>query len=390
MDMMNKQERLKIQIREDLIERSKQGFGIHPLGLTAVFLTTGLMRRAPGLAWLSIAAILSVVLGRVLVLRKIRNLEQHTPTPDLQLIGRYDQIHVTLLVGCSVVWGIAFGIVLFRFGYWDPDVLTFALYHCAIAFGAISIFVHSRPLMNLVQACFFGPSVLGHLLHGGPRPSTYAVILFLFTLFCVAKGKRLNELYLQQISDQFDLSVAAYQDCLTGLPNRLYMREVLESRVAEAAETGRQLALLYIDLDGFKRINDQHSHKIGDLFLCEAAARMRRCLRQNDVIARIGGDEFTVLTSGGVSEEEAVSLAQRLLLVAREPVFIEGKQLHYSASIGISLFPSAAASTDRLLRSADEAMYAAKTSGKTRICLALPSTVRHISIGNDLRLAGSA
>ncbi len=180
-------------------------------------------------------------------------------------------------------------------------------------------------------------------------------------------------LYEQQISHHYERSVAAYRDCLTGLPNRLYMNQVLEACVDEAVDKRQQIALLYIDLDGFKQINDRHSHKVGDLFLREAATRISGCLRSGDVAARIGGDEFTILLPECASEKEAIGLANRILWTAREPVVIDGHRLHSSTSIGVSLYPQMAKSAELLVRSADEAMYAAKMSGKDRVCLAPPA-----------------
>ena len=177
------------------------------------------------------------------------------------------------------------------------------------------------------------------------------------------------------------MSVAAYRDCLTGLPNRLYMNQALDSCVDEATEKRRQIALLYIDLDGFKDINDRHSHKVGDLFLREVAQRINGCLRKGDVAGRIGGDEFTVLMPECATEKDAVRLANRILSASRETVMIDGHRLSYSTSIGVSLYPQMASSAELLVRSADEAMYAAKTSGKGRVCLAPPEAGGKLSLG---------
>jgi diguanylate cyclase (GGDEF)-like protein len=166
------------------------------------------------------------------------------------------------------------------------------------------------------------------------------------------------------------LSVAAHRDPLTGLINRLGLNEVLDQAVEQADLHGRQIALLYIDLDGFKQINDQHSHEVGDQFLCVASRRMAACVRQDDMVARVGGDEFVILLRGEVSMEKASQLAERVLTSAREPVAIEGANLHYSASIGVSVYPVHADSKERLMRAADEAMYSAKYSGKNQICSA--------------------
>jgi diguanylate cyclase (GGDEF)-like protein len=164
-----------------------------------------------------------------------------------------------------------------------------------------------------------------------------------------------------------NLNFQAHHDGLTGLPNRVLFEQRLSHALSEARANARKLAVLFIDLDRLKQINDTMSHRIGDLFLTETGARMRNAVRPCDTVARIGGDEFTVLLSGigGVSEAEAT--AERILEAIRQPLAREGHSVVSSASIGIAMFPDDALEIEELLRAADAAMYCAKGLGRDRV-----------------------
>jgi len=156
----------------------------------------------------------------------------------------------------------------------------------------------------------------------------------------------------------------ATHDALTGLPNRTLFRELLTHGMAQAARTHGQLAVLFLDLDGFKTVNDTLGHAEGDALLREIARRIVGVLRKDDVVARQGGDEFTILMQG-VREVQDISLiADKLLEAVAEP-FVSGTHtMHVTASIGITVFPLDDTDVDNLLRNADTAMYQAKSDGK--------------------------
>ncbi len=139
---------------------------------------------------------------------------------------------------------------------------------------------------------------------------------------------------------------------------------------SEAATLGRKLAVLFNDLDGFKQINDTFSHRFGDRFLCEIAARMKKAMRPGDIIARIGGDEFTVLADGIAAAGEAEAIAERILHAVRQPVMIHGREVAASASIsGYRLLAGekTGSNAEQLLRHADAAMYSAKDCGRSGV-----------------------
>lgn len=161
----------------------------------------------------------------------------------------------------------------------------------------------------------------------------------------------------------------AHHDALTGLANRALFTEILERQIATSRRTGNGFSLLYVDLDGFKAVNDRHGHAIGDAFLREIATRLKAGIREADVAARLGGDEFAVvLVDSGAKGAEAV--AAKLTQDLAQAFETEEAVVAVSASIGVATFPDAAATCEALLQRADEAMYEAKRAGKDRYAVA--------------------
>jgi diguanylate cyclase (GGDEF)-like protein/PAS domain S-box-containing protein len=155
-------------------------------------------------------------------------------------------------------------------------------------------------------------------------------------------------------------------DELTGLPNRRLFRDRLEAEMRKVQRSGNQLALLFIDLDGFKQVNDLHGHDAGDMLLMEAGNRIQGCVRETDVVARLGGDEFTVVLTGLDSLDHVEFVCQKILTSLASPFFLGNEAGYVSGSIGVAVSPIDAATADELMRKADQAMYAAKDAGKNR------------------------
>lgn len=156
-------------------------------------------------------------------------------------------------------------------------------------------------------------------------------------------------------------------DDLTGLPNRRLLLDRLSHSLAKAWRENRRVALLYIDLDGFKLVNDGLGHNIGDALLGHVAQRMKARFRQSDTLARIGGDEFTLILENVQGPADADTVAQDALELLKAPFEVDGHSIRMTASIGISLFPDHAPESGLLLRQADCAMFAAKRNGKNRV-----------------------
>jgi diguanylate cyclase (GGDEF)-like protein/PAS domain S-box-containing protein len=153
-------------------------------------------------------------------------------------------------------------------------------------------------------------------------------------------------------------------DALTGLPNRKLLANRMEQAITLTQRRGGELALLYIDLDGFKQINDTLGHAMGDVLLKDAAQRMRDCLREEDTLARLGGDEFVAVLPLIEAQQSAEMVAKKFLTHLEQPFDLKGHQGLISASIGIALYPDDALEADDLIKLADVAMYRAKAAGR--------------------------
>jgi diguanylate cyclase (GGDEF)-like protein/PAS domain S-box-containing protein len=165
------------------------------------------------------------------------------------------------------------------------------------------------------------------------------------------------------------LAYLAYHDALTGLPNRILVEQEIDLALARARRAGGAVALMFVDLDDFKEVNDRLGHAAGDRLLASVSARLRSVLRDSDVLARQGGDEFLVLL-GDLSDDPsaaAESVGGKLLSALLEPFVVAGTEVRTGASIGVSLYPGDAADTEALLRHADVAMYRAKAAGGGRL-----------------------
>jgi diguanylate cyclase (GGDEF)-like protein len=168
-------------------------------------------------------------------------------------------------------------------------------------------------------------------------------------------------------SSEARLEHLAHHDSLTGLPNRILLTDRLELALARANRSGQKLALLFLDLDGFKLINDSHGHDVGDQVLKQVAARLQAELRQADTVARLGGDEFIVLLADLDDARDAASMVARKCIEAlRLPFLVEGVQLQLGVSVGIACYPDDGRHALSLLAHSDQAMYRAKQNGRNR------------------------
>ncbi|MCW9024126.1 MAG: EAL domain-containing protein [Gammaproteobacteria bacterium] len=187
------------------------------------------------------------------------------------------------------------------------------------------------------------------------------------------------------------LNFMAYHDELTELPNRTLLLDRFEQLTTHAQRANHKVALLILDLDRFKLINDSLGHRIGDQLLIEIAKRLKHTARSSDTIARYGGDEFVILVSDLTDTDSLINLSKRLVDIISEPMTISEHHLHISASIGISIWPDDGDDMDTLLRLADTAMYHAKDLGRNQFQFYTPElnlqTSQRLRLENDLRVA---
>lgn len=197
-----------------------------------------------------------------------------------------------------------------------------------------------------------------------------STLIFLGILFWfVLKNKERERRYIELFNATSELTEIANNDNLTGLPNR----RLLEDRMAQAIKTAKRtrqiVAVLFLDLDYFKIVNDTYGHPVGDQLLKLVAARLKGLLRSEDTVARVGGDEFVILLSNLSNVLQAISMAEKVVKVLTDPFQVEGQSLKIGVSVGVSLYPEHDVNEKSLIKFADSAMYAAKRLGRN--CYAL-------------------
>ncbi|MRV72800.1 EAL domain-containing protein [Duganella sp. FT92W] len=208
-------------------------------------------------------------------------------------------------------------------------------------------------------------------------------------LFCNAGNLAAIAIERKRIEEQ--LRHQAAYDMLTGLPNRRMFGDRLREEVARAGRSGGMVAVMFIDLDHFKDVNDSLGHHMGDRLLVEVAARLRTCVRTSDVVARLGGDEFVVILPDHGDTASLRRIAQTILDVVRRPLQLDGHTAYVSGSIGIASYPADAGSVEQLTTYADRAMYAAKEEGRNAYRFFTPpmhqQAKSRLLLANDLRQA---
>jgi diguanylate cyclase (GGDEF)-like protein len=172
---------------------------------------------------------------------------------------------------------------------------------------------------------------------------------------------------VSHLTAKHDLSLLARHDPLTTLPNRLMLREAFQRDFAATMKMNCNLAVHFLDLDGFKAVNDLHGHPAGDAVLREVANRLQGTVRAEDTVSRLGGDEFVVLQTRIAQDSEAEMLARRIIKKLTLPYQFEGKELRISVSVGIAIAPRDGSDLERLITCADTGLYRAKGRGKGQL-----------------------
>jgi diguanylate cyclase (GGDEF)-like protein len=185
---------------------------------------------------------------------------------------------------------------------------------------------------------------------------------------------------VQHHTAKHDFAQMAKYDALTGLANRLLLRERFQASITAAKRNRQKLAVHFLDLDGFKAINDHHGHPVGDALLKQVAQRLEAMVRAEDTVARLGGDEFVVLQGGLLHEDEAKMLARRIVRQLSRPYDIDDSVAGVSVSVGVATAPQQGVELERLLACADAALYRAKASGKSRVIFCTHDDVANVNL----------
>ncbi|MDH5763702.1 MAG: diguanylate cyclase [Nitrospinota bacterium] len=211
---------------------------------------------------------------------------------------------------------------------------------------------------------FFNSSmkVMGHLVVFDRRPMLDKErTISILRVFAARAGAELERQRAEET-----IKNMAYHDSLTGLPNRILLIDRLTLALAHAQRVKKRLAVMFLDLDNFKFVNDTYGHGVGDLLLKQMSQNLKSSIREEDTVARLGGDEFILVLPELQDRENAVTLAEKLIQLGRKSMILEGKEIKSSFSIGISLYPDHGADYETLLKKADDALYASKRKGRDR------------------------
>ncbi|MBU0594226.1 MAG: diguanylate cyclase [Gammaproteobacteria bacterium] len=242
----------------------------------------------------------------------------------------------------------------------DSRRIVFAFSVMAIVLSILVAFIFVRPVKRLVAAVRSFAET--HELTPVPVHSRDELGLLARSIGQMQEDilAHLND--LEQRNDEMEHR--AQHDALTGAPNRVMFHELLQFSIGNARRNGSQLAVLFIDLDHFKEVNDTYGHAAGDAILIEVARRLKTAVRESDAVARLSGDEFVVMIQPVDDPQQLAVIAQKLIKALQDPIEFEGQSLHISASIGISVFPGDGDDMEQLLHNADTAMYHSKRKGR--------------------------
>lgn len=294
-------------------------------------------------------------------------------TQEVSALRRWEKRYTWATCACA---GLIASLNLVALGAPHP-LVHLATVSLIFTFGAGIVSRNAgRPRLCLLgQTITVVPVSLGMLVHAtriGASTVTgqffilEAILLLVVAAMSIESVRHLYQSALEHLTTKHDLGNLARYDPLTGLANRLLVRECF-LRQAQSCRVDRQIAIHYLDLDGFKAVNDQFGHPIGDRLLVQVAGRLAATVRGDDVVGRLGGDEFVVLQPDVLHADQAELLARRIIRQLSDSYHIDDTKMQISASVGISLAPVHGLDLDRLLQCADAALYRSKRKGKAQV-----------------------
>ena len=286
---------------------------------------------------------------------------------ELPRVVRASAASLALMLSSTMLVHLSGGYIEFHFHFFVM-VAFIALYQDWIPFLlAVSfVVVHHGALGTLApESVFNHPAAIAH-------PWRWALLHGLFLLAASAAG------LIAWKANEYQ----ALHDPLTRLPNRALFVDRLENALARAERYGRPVAVLFLDLDQFKSVNDGLGHAAGDEALLEAGSRLKSCLRRTDTAARVGGDEFAVVLEDFEDEHEAATVAGRVVEALKQPFNLQGQEIAMGASVGLCLVDANGGTADQIMRAADAAMYEAKRKGKSRYAIHTPAFHSPLYAGN--------
>lgn len=304
--------------------------------------------------------------------------KRHQVNDNFLITKRLRQFRIGLFVS-AFLWGSSSIILSPSNELQHQMLLIFVL--TGMTAGAVISYSVDKVSAIIFMLLTLVPMLVRLFLVGDSVAMAMSVSGFLYVIFMIASIGNINSNLIESITLRFEavereneIKQLAFYDSLTNLPNRRLLFDRLEHALIMSARTGRRGALLFLDLDYFKSLNDNHGHFMGDLLLQQVAERLLSCVRESDTVARLGGDEFVVMLED-LSEDriEAMQqvevLGEKIVIALNRPYHLNALQHHCSTSIGIAMFGEHGNSNEVLLKNADEAMYQAKKAGRNLVIM---------------------
>lgn len=321
--------------------------------------------------WLTLIVLVNI--GRLFMAMRYT---RHQTNDCLVIIKRLKLFRIGLFVS-ALLWGSA-GIILSPSAELQHQMLLIFVL-TGLTAGAVISYSVDKPSAMIFMLLTLVPILVRLFLIGDGLAIAMSVSGFIYIIFMIVSIGNINRNLIENITLRFEavereneIKQLAFYDSLTNLPNRRLLLDRLEHALTMSMRNGRRGALLFLDLDHFKNLNDNHGHYMGDLLLQQVAERLLGCVRESDTVARLGGDEFVVMLED-LSEDrveamqQVAVLGEKIVMALNRPYQLNGLQHHSSTSIGIAMFGEHGNSHEVLLKNADEAMYQAKKAGRNLV-----------------------